>query len=50
MGDVFKVAVGATVTMVVVYLFVFNSRGTSEIINSGASGWAKLVTAFQGRG
>lgn len=44
-----EILVTATVTMVVVYLFVANAQGASQVINAGATGWANLVTAFQGR-
>lgn len=44
-----EILVTATVTMVVVYLFVVNAQGTSQVINAGASGWANLVRAFQGQ-
>jgi len=45
-----EILVTATVTMVVVYLFVANAQGASQVINAGASGWGSLVRAFQGRG
>lgn len=44
-----EILVTATVIMVVVYLMVINAQGTSQVINAGATGWANLVTAFQGR-
>lgn len=44
-----EILVTATVTMVVVYLFVVNASGTSQVIKAGSTGWAQLVTAFQGR-
>lgn len=44
-----EILVTATVTMVVVYLFVANAQGASQVINAGSKGWADLVTAFQGR-
>jgi len=44
-----EILVTATVTMVVVYLFVANASGASQVINAGATGWASLVRAFQGK-
>lgn len=44
-----EILVTATVTMVVIYLFVANAQGTSQLINAGATGWGNLVKAFQGR-
>jgi len=44
-----EILVTATVTMVVVYLFVANASGASQVIKTGAEGWGGLVKAFQGR-
>lgn len=44
-----EILVTATVTMVVVYLFLVNAQGASQVINAGSQGWGNLVKAFQGR-
>lgn len=44
-----EILVTATVTLVIVYLFVVNSRGASEVIGAGSQGWGNVVRAFQGR-
>lgn len=44
-----EILVTATVTLVAIYLFVFNAQGSSQVIKAGATGWADVVKAFQGR-
>lgn len=44
-----EILVTATVTLVVVYLFVYYNKGASDVINAGATGWANVIKAFQGR-
>lgn len=44
-----EIAVSATVTLVVVYIFVYKAQEASQLINAGAQGWGSLIKAFQGR-
>lgn len=41
--------VGATVTLIAIYLFVNERSRSSDVISSLASGYARVVTALQGR-
>lgn len=41
--------IGATVTLVALYLFIANSDESSKVIRSLSSGYVDIVSALQGR-
>lgn len=44
-----SIIVGATITLVALYLFVANSDGADRVIRSLSSGYVESVKALQGR-
>lgn len=42
--------IGATVTLVALYLFIANADESSRVIRSLSSGYVDVVSALQGRG
>ncbi len=49
MSNTVGLVVGATVTLVAIYLFVFNASGTDNIIRGAATGYSQIVQTLQGR-
>lgn len=49
MNQVVGGIIGATVTLVALYLFIANSDDSSRVIRSLASGYSEIVGTLQGR-
>lgn len=50
MNATFGAVIGATVTLVALYLFIANADESSRVIRSLSSGYVDVVSALQGRG
>jgi len=47
--NIFNVIMTVTVTLVIAYFFLYKSEESSRAIKVGASSWAEVIRAFQGR-
>lgn len=50
MNNIVGGIVGATVTLVAIYLFIANADESSRVIRTLSAGYVDAVTALQGRG
>lgn len=50
MSNIVGGVIGATVTLVALYLFIANADESSRVIRSLSSGYVDIVSALQGQG
>lgn len=50
MNNIVGGVIGATVTLVALYLFIVNADESSRVIRSLSSGYVDIVSALQGQG
>lgn len=48
MNQTVGIIVGATVTLIALYLFIFNADKSSKVIKTLSGGYVDIITAFQG--